>query len=202
MTKPAAASWGRLRAKIGKATGQWICPTSTRTAYRPYADQQYFWNLYQSGKGSLAARPGTSNHGWGVAVDVPTPAMAQAINRYGAEYGWQKKWSDAPSEWWHFKYAPEHDQHKGEKPREQKHPYHVLTADEKQRRNVLVKERRIAKRNGGWSKVDASHLRRATEAKKWLANQARQIEQVAKRDGWGKANRRRRHDYIEKLVNG
>ena len=48
--------------------------------------------------------PGTSNHGWGLAVDVATPQMARLINEYGAKYGWQKKWSDAQSEWWHFKY--------------------------------------------------------------------------------------------------
>src|SRR5262245_9016934 len=107
LANQAAASWNRMRSAIGKKTGVWICPTSTRTAYRPYADQQYFWNLYQSGKGALAARPGTSNHGWGVAVDVPTTRMAQLVNAHGAEYGWQKKWSDAPSEWWHFKYAPD-----------------------------------------------------------------------------------------------
>ena len=202
MTKPAAASWNRLRQAIGKKTGVWICPTSQRTAYRPYADQQYFWNLYQSGKGALAARPGTSNHGWGLAVDVPSPRMAQLINQYGAEYGWQKKWSDAPSEWWHFKYAPEHDQHKGQTVAARKHPYHVLTPAEKERRNVLVKERRSAKRNGGWNKIDPSHLRRASEAKGWLAGQAREIKKAAAKDGWNKADRKRRYDYIKKLVAG
>src|SRR5262245_28028828 len=90
----AAWSWLRLRAKISRVTkGRvWICPTSSRTAYRTYAEQVYFWNLYQSGHGNLAARPGTSNHGWGIAVDVPTVEMAQLINKYGASYGWQKRW--------------------------------------------------------------------------------------------------------------
>jgi D-alanyl-D-alanine carboxypeptidase len=206
LTKPAAASWLRLRARIGKEAGVWICPTSSRTAYRTYAEQQYFWNLYTSGRGALAARPGTSNHGWGVAVDVPAPRMAQLINRYGAEYGWQKRWSDAPSEWWHFKYAPQNDRHKGESPalakKKQAHPYHVLTADEKEHRNILVKERRSAKRHGGWEKIDPSHLKRASEAKRWLANQAKEIREAAAKDGWSKNNRRRRYDYIRKLVKG
>ena len=206
LTREAAASWLRLRARIGKETGVWICPTSQRTAYRPYADQEYFWRLYTSGRGSLAARPGTSNHGLGVAVDVPQPRMAALINRFGAEYGWQKRWSDAPSEWWHFKYAPQQDRHRNDQPiSRQKHPYHVLTDEEKDRRNVLIKERRSAQKHGGWDKIDKSHLQRATEAKTWLARQAAQIKAAAAKDGangWRKSNRKRRYDYISKLVNG
>ncbi len=203
LTREAAASWNRMRRAIGEKTGVWICPTSTRTAYRPYADQVYFWNLYQAGKGSLAARPGTSNHGWGLAVDVPQPKMARLINQYGAEYGWQKRWSDAPSEWWHFKYAPQHDRHRGEHSAPKRHPYHVLTDTEKQARNTLVKERRIAKRHGGWGKVDPGHLERAKAAKATLSKQMRQIREAIKTDGgWTKANRRVRYDYMHRLVNG
>ena len=70
--------------------------------YRRGTWSQYgAWEKYQSGNGNLAARPGTSNHGLGRAVDVPG-ACQSAIFRWGAEFGWQKKWSDAPSEPWHF----------------------------------------------------------------------------------------------------
>src|SRR4249919_3904806 len=110
----AAAAWRRLRAEIGKSDGIWICPTSSRTAYRTYAEQEYFWNLFQSGKGNLAAKPGTSNHGWGTTVDVPTKVMRSAIDKHGAPFGWSKTWSDAPTEWWHIRYDPGHDEHKGE----------------------------------------------------------------------------------------
>jgi hypothetical protein len=203
LEKSAAHSWLRLRAKIGRETGIWICPTSSRTAYRTYAEQQYFWQLYTSGRGNLAARPGTSNHGWGLAVDVPSVAMASAINRYGASYGWQKRWSDAPSEWWHFKYAPQFDNHQGESPQTKpQHPYHVLTEFEKKWRNVLVRERRIAKHKGGWSKVGADHLTQAKRAKGFLRDDIRRIEQAAKKGGWSRANRRTRHDYLKRLVNG
>lgn len=202
LTKEAAASWLRLRARIGKETGVWICPTSSRTAYRTFDQQNYFWNLYQSGKGALAARPGTSNHGMGTTVDVPLPRMAQLINQYGAEYGWQKKWSDAPSEWWHFKYSPQNDRHSGESARVRTHPYHHLTPDEKEARNILIKERRTAKRNGGWDKVDKSHLERANKAKQQLVIQAQQIRNAAKKDGWHKNNRQDRYNYIRKLVKG
>ena len=205
LQKGAAASWLRMRSQIGKKTGVWICPTSSRTAYRTYGEQQYFWNLYRSGRGALAARPGTSNHGFGVAVDVPTTTMAQLINRHGAEFGWQKRWSDAPSEWWHFKYAPSYDRHKGESPAakpRKKHPYHSLTAQEKKWRNTLIRERKIAKRNGGWNKVGADHLSMANRAKQKLRAQMRSIQKAAKQSGWDKANRRTRYNYMRKLVNG
>ena len=206
LEKATAASWLRLRAKIGKECGVWICPTSSRTAYRTYSEQVYFWNLYTSGRGALAARPGNSNHGLGTTVDVPTTAQAAAINRYGASYGWQKKWSDAPSEWWHFKYAPANDKHKGEKPAgNKKHPYHYLTKGEKKQRNILVKKRRIAKKHGGWDKVGAAHLAEAKQAKASLRKSKNAIYKAAKADGkggWKKAHRYTRHKYIKKLIEG
>lgn len=40
--------------------------------FRTAAEQQYFWDLYQSGQGNLAAQPGYSNHQEGLAVDFDT----------------------------------------------------------------------------------------------------------------------------------
>lgn len=200
----AAASWLRMRAYIGGKTGVWICPTSPRCSYRPYGDQLYFWRLYTSGRGSLAARPGTSNHGWGTTVDTATRTMAAMINRYGAEFGWQKRWSDAPSEWWHFKYAPQYDKHKGQKPKPKKHvhPYHYMTENEKHWRNVLVRERKLAKKAGGWDKVGAAHLGQAKQAKRHLRQSKKLIEAGAKKNGWKKFHRVVRHRYIKKLLQG
>lgn len=104
LEKHAAVAWRAMRTDIGARTGVWIRPAGPNSSYRTYAVQVYFWNLYRSGRGNLAAYPGTSNHGWGLAVDIATTYMAQLVNKYGAKYGWQKRWSDAQSEWWHFKY--------------------------------------------------------------------------------------------------
>jgi len=190
-----------LRQRVGNERGLWICPTSRRTAYRPFADQTYFWNLYQSGKGALAARPGTSNHGWGLAVDLPTPAMQAAVRKFGPEYGWGIRGaslgSDAPSEAWHALYHPDHDRHRGEPAKPKKHPRNYLTGAEKAARDTLVKERRVAKRNGGWGKVDPSHLKRASKAKSYLA---RQLEQIRKAGDQSKLNRRERAAYIKELI--
>jgi len=85
-------------------------PTSSRTAYRTYAEQQAFWDLYLHHGGSLAARPGYSNHGWGLAIDIPTAPMQAAMRQYGHLFGWGiaggKLSSDAPSESWHCTFHP------------------------------------------------------------------------------------------------
>jgi hypothetical protein len=62
------------------------------------------WERYLHG-GNLAAHPGTSNHGWGLAVDL-TPDGIQIVHAIGHRYGWAKEWSDAPSENWHFRWRP------------------------------------------------------------------------------------------------
>lgn len=74
-------------------------PTGPNSSYRTYQEQQYYWDLYQSGQGNVAAYPGTSNHGWGTAVDVATTAGVSTVKAIGGKYGWW--WGEAPSEWWH-----------------------------------------------------------------------------------------------------
>lgn len=106
LRKDAAKAFNAMNAESEARYGVTLRVASARTAYRPLADQQYFWNLYVSGRGNLAARPGTSNHGLGLAVDLATPQMRSIVDKIGAKYGWAKKWSDAPSEWWHLKWSP------------------------------------------------------------------------------------------------
>jgi hypothetical protein len=76
--------------------------------YRTFARQVYFWNLWRAGKGNLAAEPGSSNHGWGVAVDLASQRMRWIVDHIGAKYGFSKAWSDAPGEWWHIRFDPAH----------------------------------------------------------------------------------------------
>jgi hypothetical protein len=198
----AAAAWLALRAHVGKEQGIWICPTSQRTAYRPLADQQYFWNLYKSGRGALAAVPGTSNHGWGIAVDLPTAAMQAAVRAHGHTFGWGIRGgrlsSDAPSEAWHCTYHP--GVFNPPAPHKHVHPYHVLSEREQAARDVLVKERRIAKRHGGWEHCDEQHCRRAVEAKAALKHCAGAIDAAAQQSGWNKAHRKTRYEYINQLI--
>ena len=61
--------------------GYLISPSSSQYgAWRPLSLQNYYWNCYKTkscNNGNLAAVPGTSNHGWGIASDL-------SFNNYNA----------------------------------------------------------------------------------------------------------------------
>ena len=55
-------------------------------------------------QGGLAAEPGTSNHGWGLSVDVDVDARGQEwLRANGARFGFVE---DTPREPWHWTYRP------------------------------------------------------------------------------------------------
>ena len=97
-----AASWNAMNVEA-RSLGLELVPTGSMSSYRTLAQQEQLYQNYLNG-GALAAVPGTSNHGWGLAVDTPDSRYWDMIQRIGAKYGWQKAWSDAPSEPWHVKY--------------------------------------------------------------------------------------------------
>lgn len=104
LRRDAAAAFNAMCAESRRIFGRNVGYVAS---YRPLALQWYFWNLYRSGRGNLAAYPGTSNHGWGLALDL-TADGRMIVNRIGARFGFSKSWSDAPSEWWHVCYQPGH----------------------------------------------------------------------------------------------
>lgn len=75
------------------------------TSYRDLSAQQQIAQekgLYSNG--GLAAAPGTSNHGWGLAIDLDLNPKAQAWMR---ENGWRFGFvEDVPREPWHWTYRP------------------------------------------------------------------------------------------------
>lgn len=103
-----ARSWLAMHYYLKIKKGIDLRPTGPNSSYRTYDTQVQFWNDYQAGRGPIAARPGTSLHGNGKAVDTPTPAMHAAIRKWGADFGWgiagNRLGSDAPSESWHSVY--------------------------------------------------------------------------------------------------
>jgi hypothetical protein len=79
-------------------------------SYRSYADQVRAKELF----GSLAAKPGTSNHGWGTAIDVwEWKAYSFGSARYewlvahAPDYGWVCPAATSPGnpEYWHYEYV-------------------------------------------------------------------------------------------------
>lgn len=101
LRKDAAARWNAMnvyRRAHGRAT---IVPSGSLSSYRTYG-QQVFLRRQWCARGACrnAAIPGTSNHGWGLAVDT---GNAPGVNHDGPRYGWAKRWSDASWEPWHFR---------------------------------------------------------------------------------------------------
>ena len=99
--KPAAYAYTAM-AHTARARGVSLAiyDGSISRSYRTLSQQYAAKRTY----GSNAATPGTSNHGWGLAVDLHSPAQRRWIDNNGERYGWAKKWSDASWEYWHLRY--------------------------------------------------------------------------------------------------
>ena len=104
LRRDAAAAFLAMSAESQRRFHVALHPEGPLGSYRDLAGQRKLYKIHQEG-GPLAAVPGTSNHGKGLAVDFP-PAQIPIVNEIGAPFGWSKRWSDAPSETWHFVYKP------------------------------------------------------------------------------------------------
>ncbi len=94
---PAAEQLEKLLA-AAKADGVTIGITDSYRTYDTQVDLVRRKGLYS--QGGLAARPGTSDHGWGMAVDLRLDDRAQAWMRAnGASFGFAE---DTPREPWHW----------------------------------------------------------------------------------------------------
>jgi hypothetical protein len=107
----AAAAWNGMAAAYRTDTGQALCVTDS---YRDLATQQELFTE----KPGLAAVPGTSNHGWGLAVDLCEPGIRPMgyttptyrwLQAHAAGFGWTHPgWADPGSdreEPWHWEYT-------------------------------------------------------------------------------------------------
>lgn len=107
LDRQAAAAWNHVAVIAHSHGDPWFASNGDASCYRTYQQQVDLRN-YWCGQGACgnAAVPGTSNHGWGLAVDAP-PATVSSIHHYagglfGQGYG---SCSDAPWESWHIKYC-------------------------------------------------------------------------------------------------
>ena len=99
--EPAAKQLTRLIQDARRA-GVDIGITDSYRSYDAQVDVARRKGLYS--QGGLAAVPGTSDHGWGMAVDLDLDSQAQAWMRaHGAEYGFHE---DTPREPWHWGFEP------------------------------------------------------------------------------------------------
>ena len=104
----AAASFNALSRKYAETFRAPICVTDS---YRDYASQV----AVRAAKPTLAAVPGTSNHGWGVAVDLCDGVQVfgspqhEWLKQHAMAYGWfHPSWAQpggSKPEPWHWEYA-------------------------------------------------------------------------------------------------
>lgn len=107
---PAANSFNQLSSAFSKQFGHGI---TVNDGGRTYAQQQELYNLYLAGKGNLAAKPGTSVHESGLAMDWGDiggvgSATHNWLRQNAANYGWY--WTGggfSQVESWHWEYHPE-----------------------------------------------------------------------------------------------
>lgn len=105
----AAVTLAELNLTFRAAFDRDLCITDS---YRTLAEQRRL--AYT--KGGLAATPGTSNHGWGLAIDLcssetNSSAVMTWLNDNGPTYGWEnppwaKRGGSGPYEPWHWEYVP------------------------------------------------------------------------------------------------
>lgn len=169
LRRDAAKAFNAMNHESVARFGVTLHPTGPRSSYRTLGEQQQLYALWKSGRGATAAIPGTSNHGWGLAVDFATPRMREIVDQIGAKYGWAKKWSDAPGEWWHLKWKS------GSYPAVKNPPYgHVTIRPDSKGPNVL-KLKQAMRRAGlrGFSRLDPWYRGGSVEAIKRLQQKHR-----------------------------
>lgn len=177
----AALTWNAMRAVYiagGGHPGDFM-PAGPVSSARPRSAQDYFWTHQPP----PAAQPYTSNHGWGIAVDVKTPIVAAWLLRNGLKYGWSHDEGARVGEWWHYRYvgAPaallrqlQKDPLAGYSAAEKRW---MREYDDLKRRNLDLHRRQVL-------------VRAMTEQRK-------RIWQVATRENnWKKSNRRKRYESL------
>lgn len=117
----AAESADRMSLQFALDNGEFLMAVSPNDTYRSLA-----WQIQRRKEvGNLAAPPGTSNHGWGMAVDFANGmnSWSSAAQKWfadnGPKYGWHTPGWATPghaqfqkNEPWHKEYKPETDRMK------------------------------------------------------------------------------------------
>lgn len=111
-TGSGAAALSQVRAEVCTAQAFFKMATAAQQAgvtllvnsgFRTDEEQSELYDLYRSGRGPLASRPGTSNHQSGHALDLDTrsPQVRRWLQRYAFRFGFRRT---VASERWHYEY--------------------------------------------------------------------------------------------------
>ena len=98
---PAADAFKAMTA-AARQDGVTIGVTDSYRSYDQQVDLARRKGLYS--QGGLAAKPGTSEHGWGLSLDLDLGSKAQAwMRKHAGEYGFKE---NVPREPWHWTFKP------------------------------------------------------------------------------------------------
>ncbi len=100
LARAAAASWNSMNLYARRYHHVNVLSGTDDATLRSY-DRQVYWRDYWCGQGHCenAAVPGTSNHGWGRAVDLYNCSYRGELDRIGRTFGW--RWGEVDYECWH-----------------------------------------------------------------------------------------------------
>jgi hypothetical protein len=104
----AALTWKVMHASYVAAGGHpdEFGPGGSASSARSYEQQVRLRAEWAArGQPQKAAQPGTSNHGWAIAVDCPYPRAQAWLLRRGGAYGWSHDEGARVGEPWHFRYV-------------------------------------------------------------------------------------------------
>jgi len=105
LEKSTAAAWANMVAAAAQ-DGVRLAPEADDgipSCYRSLSAQQYAYDQYKNHGGNVAAVPGTSNHGWGTAVDVAiTSAVKNWLDNNASRFGFSNAEGKASGENWHW----------------------------------------------------------------------------------------------------
>lgn len=191
---PAANAWNDLieyvRRREGETAANAIRPGGSDSSYRLYARQVYFKNLWTSkGQPQKAATPGTSNHGFAIAVDCPSELGKKMLRKWGHLFGWSNYEGARIGEDWHWTYVGS----KNYQRKYYKDPFYFGAVDERRWYAEWMGLR--AKKKG---------LARRVVLKRRLVKRRKTLHHLIKTDTAAnnkKLNRRARYNFILKATN-
>lgn len=194
----AAVTWNAMRLDFIAGGGHPadFMPAGPNSSARTLPAQEFFY----AHQPPPAAVPGTSNHGWGIAVDVKTHAAAAWILANGHRYGWSWDEGQRAGEWWHYRYVGA-SRSQLKHARLRVHPEFALTRRE---RRTLKAYRALGRkrREHGGSLSPADVLRRH-ELREKMVRERRRIWRAAhdpRRGGWDHAHRRERYAILRRVT--
>lgn len=91
------SGYGRMLQAAANMAREYGHALQVNESFRTLKQQQYFWDLYKNHGGAIAAKPGTSNHEFGLALDIPNLWSDKKLAKLAKKYGFAPEAGEA----WH-----------------------------------------------------------------------------------------------------